>query len=120
MSISVPRILLAAACLAGSVAGLDPAVSRAGDAAPPVVHIANFAFAPATLTVPVGTTVTWVNGDDAPHVVAEQHRMFRSRALETQDRFTHTFAEPGSFTYLCTLHPHMVGTIVVEPRKQPS
>jgi plastocyanin len=85
-----------------------------------IVKIDNFTFAPAALTVPVGTTVTWVNEDDIPHVVAEQNRVFKSAALDTDDTFTHTFSTPGTFAYFCALHPHMVGTIIVVPEKPAS
>ena len=66
------------------------------------------------LTVAPGTTVTWVNEDDSPHTVTEQAKLFRSAALDTSDRFTYTFAQPGEFAYYCTLHPMMVGKIVVK------
>jgi plastocyanin len=83
-------------------------------AADVAVSIDNFAFGPQRLVVPVGTSVTWTNRDDAPHTVAATGKAFRSRALDTGDTFTFTFTAPGSFDYFCTLHPHMTGTIVVE------
>jgi plastocyanin len=79
------------------------------------VRIGNFAFADQTVTVAPGATVTWVNDDDAPHtVVAEDGRSFRSRTLDTGDRFSFTFMSPGTFGYFCSVHPHMTGKVVVK------
>ncbi|MGC1666504.1 MAG: plastocyanin/azurin family copper-binding protein, partial [Bradyrhizobium sp.] len=67
------------------------------------------------LTVPVGTTVKWTNRDDIPHTVVETgSRVFRSKALDTDDTFSYTFANAGTFTYFCSLHPQMVGKIIVK------
>ena len=76
--------------------------------------IDNFTFNPPRLTVTAGTTVTWDNEDDIPHTVASSARVFRSKALDTSDKFSFTFATPGVYEYFCSLHPHMTGTIVVE------
>ena len=88
----------------------------AGAAAPGAVSIANFAFSPAPLTVAPGTTVTWTNTDDEPHTVtsADGGKMFKSPALDTDDKFSFTFDKPGTYKYFCSIHPHMVGTIVVK------
>jgi plastocyanin len=79
------------------------------------VQIDNFAFAPATLTVTAGTTVTWKNDDDDAHSVVEKARKFKSAALDTDDTFSQTFTAPGQYEYFCSIHPHMVGKIVVQP-----
>ena len=86
----------------------------AADAANVVVKIDNFAYTPQTITVKAGDTVTWTNGDDIPHTVTSKTGVFRSKALDTDDKFTFTFATPGTFPYFCALHPHMTGSIVVE------
>ena len=86
--------------------------ARAEDAE---VTIDNFTFAPQSLTVKAGTTVTWRNEDDIPHTVASSTKAFKSKALDTDDSFSFTFSEPGSYEYFCSLHAHMKGTIVVEP-----
>ncbi len=78
------------------------------------VKIENFTFAPADLTITPGTTVTWVNDDDIPHAVVETEKTFRSKALDTDDRFSFTFTTPGEFSYFCSLHPHMTGKITVK------
>ena len=84
-------------------------------AADTLVKIGNFTFAPQTLTVPVGTTVTWENDDDIPHVVAEKDGKFRSKALDTGDKFTQQFTTAGTVEYYCAIHPMMTGKIVVTP-----
>ncbi len=78
------------------------------------VKIDNFIFKPQQVTVKAGDTVTWVNHDDIPHTVTSKTLAFRSKALDTDDKFSFTFTTPGSFPYFCSLHPHMTGTIVVE------
>jgi amicyanin len=88
--------------------------SASAVAADAKVTIDNFTFDPPKLTVKAGTTVTWVNRDDIPHTVASSTRVFKSKALDTDNSFTFTFTTPGSYAYFCSLHPHMTGTIVVE------
>jgi len=110
-----------ARALAGEAAGAAAsAATPAVAAAPATVKIDNFTFSPATLTIPVGTTVTWVNGDDIPHVVAEKNRVFKSKTLDTDDKFTFTFSTPGTVEYFCSLHPHMVGKIIVQANQPAS
>ena len=99
-----------------------PRLTAAGDVAPTAaaanaatVKIDNFAFLPATLTVTAGTTVTWKNEDDSPHRIGDKNGTFTSAALDTDDAFSHTFAAPGEYPYICTIHPRMVGKIVVKP-----
>jgi plastocyanin len=80
------------------------------------VKIDNFTFGPKVLTVKAGTAVTWINQDDIPHTIIEKNRkVFRSKVLDTDDKFTFTFNEPGTYDYFCGLHPHMTAQIVVTP-----
>jgi plastocyanin len=102
--------LLAATVLAAA-ATLPAASARAAETE---VKIDNFAFAPQRIVVKAGTTVTWTNADDAPHTVASSSKAFKSGALDTEDKFSFTFATPGTYEYFCSLHPHMTGTVVVE------
>lgn len=81
---------------------------------PASVQIGNFTFKAPLMTVKVGTTVTWTNGDDIPHTVVSKDGMFKSKVLDTGDTFSFTFAKAGQFGYFCSLHPHMTGTIVVK------
>ena len=85
--------------------------ARAADMA---VKIGNFTFSPEKITVKVGTTVTWTNEDDIPHTVVEKGLKFRSKALDTDDKFSFTFTAPGVYDYFCSLHPHMTGAVVVQ------
>jgi len=78
------------------------------------VKIENFTFNPPQIMVHVGDTVTWVNHDDIPHTVMSKGQGFRSKVLDSDEKFSFTFAAPGSFSYFCSLHPHMTGAIVVE------
>jgi len=79
------------------------------------ISIDNFTFSPAKLTVKAGTTVTWTNKDDIPHGIASANNAFtRSNAMDTDGNFSFTFTTPGTYQYFCYIHPHMVGTIVVE------
>ena len=94
------------------LAGLASGQALAADAQ---VKIANFTFDPPTLTVKAGTTVTWVNADDIPHLVSEKDGKFRSSALDTNDKFSQTFSTAGTVEYFCAIHPHMTGKIVVTP-----
>jgi plastocyanin len=96
--------LLAASVLFARADGLSSTVS-----------VDNFSFTPATLTVKVGTTVIWTNKDDIPHGIASSNNGFkRSQALDTDDSYSFTFTTPGTYQYFCYLHPHMVGSVVVE------
>jgi plastocyanin len=78
------------------------------------VVIENFSFAPATLTVKAGTKVTWINRDDVPHTVDENDKRFKSGPMDTDDQFSYTFSDPGTFNYFCALHPKMTGQIIVQ------
>ena len=78
------------------------------------VKIDNFSFGPATLTVPVGTTVTWINHDDIPHTVVSSDGVFKSKVLDTDEKFSFTFSKAGSFPYFCSIHPKMTGKVVVQ------
>ena len=89
------------------------AVKAAASAA--TVNIDNFKFAPPTLTVTAGTTVTWKNEDDSPHRIGDKNGTFKSAALDTDDTFSHTFAATGEYPYICTIHPYMVGKVIVKP-----
>ena len=78
------------------------------------LKIDNFTFVPQRVTIKPGTTVTWVNDDDIPHAIAATGKEFRSKVLDTNDKYSFTFTTVGTFEYFCSLHPHMTGTIVVE------
>jgi plastocyanin len=113
-------LLLALAGCGGSVPGSSGA-TEAKEAEPPAaaekqVTIDNFAFSPATLTVPAGTRVTWLNRDDVPHTATStaKPRAFDSGTLDTDDKFTHEFKTPGTYEYFCAVHPKMTGRVIVK------
>jgi plastocyanin len=101
-----------------STPGAPPgtSTSSAGPAAPVSgnpVSIDNFAFVPATLTVPVRSTVTWTNHDEEPHTIAANDGSFHSPGMGSQGTYSHTFTTAGKFDYVCSIHPFMHATVVV-------
>ena len=78
------------------------------------VKIDNFSFGPAALTVPVGTTVTWTNRDDIPHTVVSTDGAFKSKVLDTDDKFSFTFPKAGTYPYFCSIHPKMTAKVIVQ------
>jgi plastocyanin len=80
------------------------------------LNIAKFAFAPKEITIAPGTKLIWTNRDETPHTVTSNDKSFASKGLDTNDKFEHTFASEGDFSYICTVHPFMTG--VVHVRKQ--
>ena len=83
------------------------------DAPAPTIKLEHFMFQPTTLKVTVGATVRWENLDGEPHTVVSVDGLFRSGALDQGDAFSYTFKTPGSYRHVCSIHPQMVGTIVV-------
>ncbi len=77
------------------------------------VKIDNFSFGPATLTIAPGTTVTWINRDDIPHTVVSTDSVFKSKVLDTDEKFSFTFTRAGTYPYFCSIHPKMTATVVV-------
>lgn len=111
------RILaLQASVLAAS--GLLMTLATHTNAAPApasaAVAIGNFTFKNPVVTVKPGTTVTWTNGDDIPHTVVSKDGAFKSKVLDSGDKYSFTFAKPGQFGYYCSIHPHMTGTVIVK------
>jgi len=104
-------VMIATMLLLGSFIVTASAQPSAADAA---VKIDNFVFGPQTLTVPVGTTVTWTNTDDIPHTSVSTEGVFKSKVLDTDEQFSYTFTKAGTYPYYCTIHPRMTGKIVVQ------
>src|ERR1700737_1028654 len=80
------------------------------------VKIDNFSFGPTALTVAAGTTVTWTNRDDIPHTVVSEDKVFKSKVLDTDEKFSFMFTKPGTYGYFCSVHPKMTGKGVVHGR----
>jgi plastocyanin len=110
----IPARAVVVAMLLGPVVGAMLAFGTVAAQDANVVMIDNFTFSPKELTVAVGTTVKWVNHDDIPHTVVNADKLFRSKALDTDDSYSFTFTSAGSFDYFCGLHPHMVGKVIVK------
>ncbi|HZZ90627.1 MAG TPA: cupredoxin family copper-binding protein [Caulobacteraceae bacterium] len=107
------RIALGASLAVGAATAVGVAIAGAAPGAKPVA-IENFTFGPPVLTVAAGTTVTWTNEDDIPHTVRAVDNAFHSKAMDTADSYSFTFAKPGVYSYFCSLHPKMVGKVVVK------
>jgi len=105
-------MLLAAAALVTPEATF--AASSDNAASGVQITIDNFSFTPATVTVKAGTAVTWQNRDDIPHTVVSTDNLFKSKPLDTDDRFSFTPTKPGTYTYFCSIHPKMTATLVVQ------
>jgi plastocyanin len=99
------RALLAAALLTAAPASAMDANT---------IVMKNFDFTPMALTVAAGTTVTWRNMDEEPHTVVSPDGLFRSAALDSNETFAFKFTKAGTFKYVCSIHPRMVGTVTVK------
>lgn len=111
-AVSLVAVLVVAT---GSFAGTSRREEATPPAAPVEIRIDNFTFSPTTLKVAAGTTVEWINRDDIPHtVVSDDKTTFKSKALDTDDKFSYTFTKPGTYSYFCSVHPKMTGKIVVQ------
>jgi amicyanin len=111
-NVAAPAMIALLLLLAGR-----SSIKASAQQAPPAaseVKIDNFNFEPATLTVAVGTTVTWTNRDDMPHTAVSTDKVFKSKVLDTNEKFSYTFAKAGTYSYFCSLHPKMTGKIVVQ------
>ena len=107
----------AVAILIGMAAGRPSVQHHIGpkeEAAETAIKIDNFTFTPATITVPVGSTIRWTNHDDIPHNVVSEDKSFKSKAMDTDENFSYTFTKPGTYSYFCSIHPKMTGKVVVQ------
>ena len=78
------------------------------------VKVDNFSFSPQTITIARGTTVVWTNRDDIPHTVVSDDKVFKSKVLDTDEKFSFTFDQAGNFPYFCSIHPKMTGKVIVQ------
>ena len=90
--------------------------ARAAENQPAAISITidNFSFTPKEITVSKGTTVTWINHDDVPHTVVSSDKKFKSRALDTDEKYSFTFSDSGTYGYFCSVHPVMTGKVIVK------
>jgi plastocyanin len=112
--LAVPVMIVVALLSAGSGAVKANTQHEQGPAKSAEITIDNFSFAPGTFTVAVGTTVTWINHDDIPHTVVSTDGVFKSKVMDTDEKFSYTFTKAGTYPYFCSVHPKMTGTIVVQ------
>jgi plastocyanin len=105
------RQLLRRALGAGALVMILGKVTHAAE---PEIVIDNFTFTPTPLKVKVGASVTWVNHDDIPHSIVCPDLKMKSHPLDTDDSFAYKFDQAGTYEYICGLHPHMHGQVVVE------
>ena len=105
-TVMVATLLLPAGSAGRSANTAEPASAE--------VKVDNFSFGPGTVTVAVGTTVVWTNRDDIPHTVVSTDGVFKSKVLDTDEKFSYTFTKAGAFPYFCSVHPKMTGKVVVE------
>ncbi|MBV8151100.1 MAG: cupredoxin domain-containing protein [Candidatus Eremiobacteraeota bacterium] len=114
--------LLSLVVLLAQATPTPTAMPSASAAAKPVVtvHLKNFRYVPDTVKITAGQTVEWVNDDGDAHTVTSTTKLFASGGLDTRERWSHTFASPGTFAYFCELHPFMKGAVVVSPPPSPS
>jgi len=105
-TVMLAALLLSAASPGSSAKAPQPASAE--------VKVDNFSFGPASLTVAVGTTVTWTNRDDIPHTVVSTDKVFKSKVLDTDEKFSFIFDKAGRYPYFCSIHPKMTGSVVVQ------
>jgi len=106
-------VLLSAACADGGTVTTTTGAPADGESDGYQVVMESFAFTPAELTVPVGATVTWRNRHGANHDVVADDGTFASPLFGTGESWSFTFTEPGTYPYICSIHPSMRGTIIV-------
>jgi len=109
-------MFVAVVVLGTAALGKDPVVAAQQKPQTAEVRIDNFSFGPAALTVSVGSTVTWTNRDDIPHTVvsSDDPKAFKSKVLDTDEKFSFTFTKAGTYAYFCSIHPKMTGKVVVQ------
>ena len=100
--------------LAALALALLPAAAPSAAPAANHITIKDFMFAPSSITIKAGTTVTWVNEDEEPHTVVSATGLFRSQAIDTKESFAYKFDKPGEYHFICTIHPQMMGTVIVQ------
>ena len=113
MNIRRSHLLTAIGMMAlGAMQMHTPSAAQTSDSIGIVVK--DFMFSPTPLTVKAGSTVTWTNMDDEPHTAVSDTGVFKSGGMDTNESFSFKFDKPGTYHYTCTIHPRMVGTVVVQ------
>src|SRR5271163_810939 len=110
--LAAPVVIAAVLSLAGTP--MMTADAQQAPAKTAEVKIDNFSFGPGDLKVAVGTTITWTNHDDIPHTVVSTDGVFKSKVMDTDEKFSYTFTKAGTYPYFCSIHPKMTGQVVVQ------
>jgi len=108
------RAKAARAVMLALLATTLPGLANAQTPDATVVMARDFMFMPTSLTIKAGSTVTWTNEDEEPHTIVSDAGLFRSAAIDTNESFSFRFDKPGTYHYACSIHPRMVGTIIVQ------
>jgi plastocyanin len=111
-SLRCRKELLCFTAMMGLFTVCGPSIADPAD--PTKIVVKDFMFAPTPLTIKAGSTVTWTNMDDEPHTAVSDTGLFKSGGMDTNDSFSFKFDKPGTYHYTCTIHPRMVGTIIVQ------
>jgi plastocyanin len=106
------RLITLSAALLWGLATLGPVPVTAAE--PIKIGMQEFMFTPTIITVSAGSQVTWLNMDDEPHTVVSDTGLFRSGGIDTNESFSFKFDKPGTYHYTCSIHPKMIGTVVVQ------
>jgi plastocyanin len=117
MAMAMAMVMVMALQWAGAQAAEPQAAdsqASAPQANPAQIQVKDFMFMPTTVTVSAGAQVTWVNKDDEPHTVVSDTGTFRSGAMDTNGSFSFKFDKPGTYHFTCSIHPRMVGTVIVK------
>ena len=114
MMIRRTRLLPTALCVL-ILAAIDSNIALVAETPDPThIVVKDFMFMPTQLTVKAGSTVTWTNKDDEPHTVISDTGLFKSGGMDTDESFKFKFDRPGTYHFTCSIHPRMVGTIIVQ------
>jgi plastocyanin len=111
IAVVIMPVMIALLLFAGSSRVTATDLASAADVA---LKIDNFVFGPQAITVPVGTTVTWTNRHDIPHTAVSTDGVFKSKVMDTDEKFSYTFTKAGTYSYYCSVHPKMTGQVVVK------
>ena len=113
MNIRRTRLLLTTVGMV-ILGGLEVSIPSAAGTPDTTIVVKDFMFNPTPLTVKAGSTVTWTNMDDEPHTVVSDTGVFKSGGMDTNESFSYKFDKPGTYHFTCSIHPRMVGTVVVQ------
>ena len=113
-NVVVCSVLLGVVASSAMIHGVSIARAAENKNAAVTVTVDNFSFTPKEITVAAGTTITWVNHHDVPHTVVSPDKKFKSKALDTDEKFSFTFSDSGAYAYFCSVHPVMTGKVIVQ------